>query len=91
MSTRTYNSDAERLVVQARYARAAFIGGYLARAFAPLAKAYAAVRQGLEARAQYRALASLDRHTLVDVGLDHMVPDFAPRKPANENRPRHVA
>ena len=91
MSTRKYNSDAERLLAEARVARAAFIGSFLARVLSPVAKAYKTVRQGIETRAQYRALASLDRHTLVDVGLDHMVPDFAARKPANENRPRHVA
>ena len=90
MSPVTRNTETERLLAEARALRAAHLADLVSRAMAPVLAAAAALRQALDNRARVRALSRLDRHTLVDVGLDHLVRPSA-NTAANENRPRHVA
>ncbi len=91
MSTLSSNTETDRLLAQARALRTAYFGNLVARAVRPLGNALASVRRYAEARSRVRALSQLDYHTLVDVGLDQMVPHAGSRRPANENRPRYVA
>jgi uncharacterized protein YjiS (DUF1127 family) len=94
MSTveRNHNQDeAQRLIEAARALRAQYLMTLVQRLWARVANGIGAMRAAHARRDAYRALSTLDRHTLMDVGLDRMAADFGPYRPANENRPRNVA
>lgn len=79
----------EKILAQARAQRAEFLMTLFSRAWGWITGAAGAVRAAKARRQARQALSLLDRHTLVDVGLDRIVGDFG--MPANENQPRHVA
>jgi uncharacterized protein YjiS (DUF1127 family) len=80
---------AEQILAQARALRTEFLMTVTRRVWDWIVVAAAAIRAAQARREARQALSLLDRHTLVDVGLDRMTGDFG--MPANENRPRHVA
>jgi hypothetical protein len=80
---------AEQILAQARAQRTQFLETMIRQLWHRIVVAAAAVRAAQVRREARQALSLLDRHTLVDVGLDRMSGDFS--VPANENRPRHVA
>ena len=80
---------AEQILAQARALRTEFLMTVIRRVWDRIVAAAAAIRAAQARREARQALSLLDRHTLVDVGLDRMNEDFG--MPANENRPRHVA
>ena len=79
----------EQILAQARAQRTEFLMTLISRAWSWIVAAAVATRAAQARRQARRALSLLDRHTLIDVGLDRMTGDFG--VPANENRPRHVA
>lgn len=91
MSTDGHNSSAEALIAEARNLRAAYLAGLASKGYALVAAAYGRYAQARADRAASRALADLDRHTRLDVGLEFAAPDLTIQAPANENRPRDVA
>lgn len=80
---------AEQILAQARAQRTEFLMTVTGRVWDWVVAAAAAIRAAQARREARQALSLLDRHTLVDVGLDRLTGDFG--TPANENRPRHVA
>ena len=80
---------AEQIIAQARAQRTEFLMTVISQVWRRIVVAAAAVRAAQARREARQALSLLDRHTLVDVGLDRMTGDFGVA--ANENRPRHVA
>jgi len=80
---------AEQILAQARAQRTEFLMTVIRRVWDRIVVAAAAIRAAQARREARQALSLLDRHTLVDVGLDRMTGDIG--MPANENRPRHVA
>ena len=80
---------AEQILAQARALRTEFLMTVISRVWGRIVGAVAAIRAAQARREARQALSLLDRHTLVDVGLDRMTGNSG--MPANENRPRHVA
>ena len=85
------DDEAHRLIEAARALRAQYVATLAQRLWTRVAAGFAAMRAAHARRAAYRALSTLDQHTLMDVGLDRMVGQFGAYRPANENRPRNVA
>jgi uncharacterized protein YjiS (DUF1127 family) len=80
---------AEQIVATARALRTQYLVSLIQAAGRRIAAAVAAVRAAQARREALQAINTLDRHTLVDVGLDRFVGNVG--VPANENRPRNVA
>ena len=79
----------QQILAQARAQRAEFLLTMTRRLWDWIVLAPEAIRAARARREARQALSLLDRHTLVDVGLDRMTGDFG--IPVNETRPRDVA
>ena len=82
---------AEQIVATARALRTQYLVSLIGAAGRRIAAAFAAVRAAQARRQALQAINMLDKHTLVDVGLDRYVGTGTVAVPANENRPRNVA
>ena len=84
---------AEQIVATARALRTQYLVSLIGAAGRRIAAAFAAVRAAQARRQALQAINMLDKHTLVDVGLDRYVGTGTGTVavPANENRPRNVA
>jgi hypothetical protein len=81
--------SAEQVLAEARAQRAVYLTTVSRKAWRGIVGVLAAVRAANARREARQAISMLDRHTLVDVGLERFVGDVG--VPANENRPRDVA
>jgi len=82
---------AEQIVATARALRTQYLVSLIGAAGRRIAAAFFAVRAAQARRQALQAINMLDKHTLVDVGLDRYVGTGTVAVPANENRPRNVA
>ena len=82
---------AEQIVATARALRTQYLVSLIGAAGRRIAAAFVAVRAAQARRQALQAINMLDKHTLVDVGLDRCVGTGTVAVPANENRPRNVA